>query len=82
LVIFGGLVLFLTLFALALGAWHPKRGSQIVGRSLRDEGAEAEIEEHDIDQMIDSLNDLRRRSGRREVGEELADEALRATWSD
>ena len=82
LIVFGGLVAFLVLFALALGAWHPKPGSRIVGNSLRDEGAEAEIEAHDIDQMLDSINDLRRRTGRRDIGEELADEAMRGTWSE
>jgi hypothetical protein len=82
LVVFGGLVLFLVVFALALGAWHPKSGAQIVGRSMRDEGAEAEIEAHDIDQMLDSINEIRRRTGRRDVGEELADEAMRGTWGE
>jgi len=82
LVIFGGLVAFFLLFALALGVWHPKTGRQIVGRSLRDHEAEAEIEEHDIDQMLDSLNELRRRTGHRDIGEELADEAMRGTWSE
>jgi hypothetical protein len=82
LIVFGGLVAFLVLLAVALGGWHPKPGSRIVGTSLRDEGAEAEIEAHDIDQMLDSINELRRRTGRRDVGEELADEAMRSTWSE
>jgi hypothetical protein len=72
LVIFGGLVGFLVLYAIALGMWSSRSGVQIVGRSLRNEAAEAEIEEHDIDEMIDALNARRRRGGRPEVGEELA----------
>jgi hypothetical protein len=41
----------------------------------------AEIEEHDIEQMLEGINERRRRSGRRPVGEELADELMRSTWS-
>jgi hypothetical protein len=47
-----------------------------------DYGAMAEIEEHDIEQMLDGINDRRRRTGRRPIGDELADELLRSTWSD
>jgi len=42
--------------------------------------AEAEIEEHDIGAMLDAIAERRRRSGRREIGEELADELLRERW--
>jgi hypothetical protein len=72
LILFGGTVAFLVVFAVALGLWHPRSGIQIVGRSLRNHEAEAEIEAHDIDQMIDARNDLRRRIGKPELGEELA----------
>jgi hypothetical protein len=44
--------------------------------------AEAEMEEHDIDDMLDAISDRRRRRGRRDVGEELSDELLRATWEE
>jgi hypothetical protein len=44
--------------------------------------ADAEIEEHDIDDMLDAIADYRRRAGRRDIGEELADELLRSTWND
>jgi hypothetical protein len=59
-------------FALILGIWSPRTGRQIVGGSLRSDEAEAEIEAHDIDQMIEARNDLRRRAGRPEIGDELA----------
>jgi len=44
--------------------------------------AEADVEEHDVDGMLDALNEYRRRAGRRDIGEELADELLRSTWDD
>jgi hypothetical protein len=42
--------------------------------------ADAEMEEHDIDDMIDAIAERRRRPGRRDIGEELADELLRGGW--
>jgi hypothetical protein len=39
--------------------------------------AEAEIEAHDIDQMIEARSERRRLAGREEIGEELGREALR-----
>jgi hypothetical protein len=75
--IIGGLVLFFLLAVLALGAWHPRRGSEIVGRSGQDYGAQAEIEEHDIDQMIDARNERRARAGKPPIGDELAEQARR-----
>jgi hypothetical protein len=84
LVIVGGPVVLLLVFALFLGLRSPKRGRELVGelRPWKDHGAMAEIEEHDTDQMLDSINDYRRRRGGRDVGEELADEAMRGTWED
>jgi hypothetical protein len=82
LIVFGGLVLFLILFAVALGLWHPRSGIDIVGRSLRSEAAEAEIEESDIDQMIDAQNELRRARGAPEIGDELAYRVRRPGPSD
>ena len=76
-VVFGGMVLaFLVIIVLA-GLYHPKSGRTIVGGSLRDHGAEAEIEAHDIDEMIEARNERRRRLGKPDIGEELAREALR-----
>lgn len=45
--------------------------------SEQDYGAQAEIEERDIDQMIEARSELRARTGRESVGEELSREALR-----
>lgn len=72
LVFFGGFALVLLLVAMACGLWHPRTGMQIVGRILHSEEAQAEIEAHDIDQMLDGLNARRRAAGRRDLGEELA----------
>ena len=44
--------------------------------------AEADVEEHDVDDMLDAIGEYRRRAGRRTIGEELADEFQRSTWSD
>jgi hypothetical protein len=76
-VIIGGMVMLLLLFAVGLGLWHPRSGRQIVGRSLRNEEAEAEIEAHDIEQMIAARNRRRRLAGKPEIGDELAEQALR-----
>jgi hypothetical protein len=46
-----------------------------------DYACEAEIETHDIDDMLDAIDFYRHRSGRRPIAEELADELIRATWS-
>ena len=42
--------------------------------------AMAEVESHDVDDMVDAIAERRARSGRRPIGEELADELLRGTW--
>ena len=42
--------------------------------------AMADVESHDVEDMLDAIAERRRRTGRREVGEELADELLRGTW--
>jgi hypothetical protein len=44
--------------------------------------AEAEVEDHDIDDMLEAISAYRRRAGRRDVGEELADEVMRGSWND
>jgi hypothetical protein len=44
--------------------------------------AEAEMEEHDIDDMLDAINRRRRQLGRRDVSEELADELMRGNWDN
>jgi hypothetical protein len=42
--------------------------------------AMADVESHDVDDMLDAIAERRARSGRRPIGEELADELLRGTW--
>ena len=44
--------------------------------------AAAEVEDHDIEDMLDAISAYRRRAGRRDLGEELADELMRGTWED
>jgi hypothetical protein len=61
------LVLFLLIASMAKG---PKPRLR-VGQSPRDHAAEADIEDHDIDQMIEARNERRRRLGRPEIGDEL-----------
>jgi hypothetical protein len=58
-----------------------KRRADIEPHRLRS-AAEAEMEEHDIDDMLNAINRRRRQLGRRDIGEELADELLRGTWGD
>lgn len=77
LVLVGGLIAFFLVFTILLGLLHPRSGMEIVGRSLRDYEAEAEIEAHDIDQMIDARNEIRRRRGLPPIGDELAEQVRR-----
>ena len=46
-------------------------------RGGRDYGAMAEVEENDIGQMIEGINERRRRNGRPEIGDEIADRLRR-----
>jgi hypothetical protein len=73
-VIIGAFGLFFVVFILLLGAYHPRQGIDIVGKSLRNPEADAEIEREDIAQMIEAQNELRRRRGAPEIGDELAEQ--------
>jgi hypothetical protein len=42
----------------------------------------SEVEERDIDDMLDAIAERRRRRGGRDVGEEVGDELLRASWDE
>ena len=53
---------------------HPRGPRRPHGRNY---GAMAEVEENDIGQMIEGINERRRRNGRPEIGDELAAELLR-----
>ena len=81
LVIVGAMIAVFVVCSLLLGR-PPGRGRQGPGelRGTPDYAAMSEIESHDVDDMLDGINERRRRTGRRDLGEELADEALRGTW--
>jgi hypothetical protein len=42
--------------------------------------AMADVESHDVEDMLDAIAERRARTGRRAVGEELGDDLLRGTW--
>jgi hypothetical protein len=81
LVIFGGAIAVLVVWSLLFGR-SPGRERRVAGgsRGGLDYGAMSEVESHDVDDMLEAINAYRRRAGRREVGEELADEVVRGTW--
>ena len=62
----------------------PRRARELVSELRRgpDYEAMAEIESRDIEQMLDGINERRRRAGKRDLGEELSDDFLRSTWDD
>ena len=72
-------VLVVVLLVLIVSMATPPQPRLRVGQSPRDHGAEAEIEQSDIDQMIEARNDRRRRLGRPEIGDELARELERGS---
>ena len=71
-----GLLVAILVVLIALMA-TPSQPRLRVGQSARDHGAEAWIEDHDIDEMIEARNDRRRRLGRPEIGDELGAEIER-----
>ena len=62
-----GTFVVLLIVVLALSTPRPYRGFA----SERDPGADAEIEEHDIEMMIEARNAIRRRRGLPEIGDDL-----------
>jgi hypothetical protein len=74
LVIVGGFTGFFVIFILLLGAYHPRAGNKIVGNSLRNPAADAEIEAVDIEMMIEAQNEIRRRRGAPDMADELAEQ--------
>jgi hypothetical protein len=70
-----GVGTFVALLALVLWLSSPRpyRGFA----SERDLGADAEIEEHDIEMMIEARNAIRRRRGLPEIGDDLVAELRR-----
>ena len=83
LVIFGGIIFVFVACSLLLSG--PPRGRRQLAGELRhgpDYAAMSEIESHDVEDMLDSIAAYRRRAGRRDMGEELADEFLRGSWDE
>ena len=72
-VIIGAVTLLGIMFALSAF----RTGTSGAGRDYE---AEADMESHDIDDMLDAINERRRRGGRRDIGEELSDELIRGGW--
>ena len=59
------------LIFLAIGRYYPGSGAeQLDWRPTRSPELEAELELHDVDQMIEAQNERRRASGRAEITEE------------
>ena len=75
-VIIIGALLLLTVLAIAASRGRPRAGSTSgMAERERSMAAQADVEEHDIEEMIEARNELRRRTGRPSIGDDLADEA-------
>jgi len=72
------LLVFVLIVLIAFMA-KPAQPRLLAGQSPRDHAAEAEIEDHDIDEMIEARNERRRRLGKPEIGDDLAAELQRAS---
>jgi predicted nucleic acid-binding protein len=72
LAILAGAMGTFVLLCLLLSARHPRTRRRTLGAASRDYEAEADIEAHDIAEMLEARNELRRRNGRPEIGDELA----------
>jgi hypothetical protein len=70
-------VLVITLLVLIVLMATPPKPRLRVGESPADHGAQAWIEDHDIDEMIEARNDRRRRLGLPEIGDDLSAELQR-----
>jgi hypothetical protein len=68
---------FVVLLALVLALSRPRPHERFGAE--RSHAAEAEVEESDIAQMLEARNEIRRRRGLPELGDELADELRRGT---
>ena len=80
LIVLGLLALGILLLLLARrlrGSPGSQRTSPSIPERERAMAAQAEVEEHDIDEMMDARDELRRRAGRPSIGDELAEGALR-----
>ena len=72
LIILGVLVLVLLGLILSMATSQPYSRRHVGRGPVHTEAGDAEIEAVDIDQMLDALNERRRRAGRPPIGDELA----------
>jgi hypothetical protein len=81
LIVLGALAIVMVLvLAWGRGPYsQPRRPRSISGRAEREAAmaAQADVEAHDIEEMIEARNALRARIGKPPLGQELADEARR-----
>ena len=64
-------VLILLGIFMAIGAWHPVSGAEVLDwKPTRSPEVEAELELEDVDQMLEAQNERRRASGRPERTED------------
>ena len=73
------LLVGLIVFILLLGQFHPKSGAQILDwKPTRSPELEAQNELDDVAQMLEGVNERRRRRGQRELTEDGVEAAVRA----
>jgi hypothetical protein len=70
LIVIGSIVAVVLVF-LAIGFWHPARAMEITDQDRHKRwAAQADIEEHDIGEMVESQNEYRRARGEDDITEE------------
>jgi hypothetical protein len=85
LVVLGAFVLVVVVLA---SPWARSGDGEAIDNSRRRDNemhrrvaeAMSEVEAHDIDEMLEAINDRRRERGRPGIGEQLADDLIRSTW--
>ncbi len=66
-----GFIILTVLAFLAIGAYHPKSGAEVLHwKPTRSHEDEARLELEDVDQMLEAQNERRRRTGRAELTED------------
>jgi FtsZ-interacting cell division protein ZipA len=63
-----GTIVFVVLVFLAIGFWHPARAMEITDHDRQERWAtQADIEEHEVDEMVEGQNVYRRARGADEL---------------
>ncbi len=70
-------MLVIVLVVMIVWMAKPSKPKLRFGESPLDHGAQATIEDHDIEEMIEARNERRRRLGKPEIGDELERELQR-----